>query len=246
MHKKLNNRIAIVTGAATGIGFATARLFLEEGATVALCDINEERVAKAAEELASLGTVRAFGVDIAKRESCAALAEQVLKAFGRVDVLVNNAGITADAQFYKMADEQWDRVIGVNLNGAYNMSKAVVAAMMERKYGRIVNCSSVSAYNGNFGQANYAASKAGIMGMTRVMGKELGKYGITVNAVAPGSIMTEMYAAVPEEAKQKKLQSIPLRRYGEPAEAAQLIAFLASDEASYITAQTITVDGGFN
>ncbi len=243
---KLKDRVAIVTGAATGIGYAVAKLFLEEGAIVAMADINEERVKSAAAELSGLGTVRAYALDISKREACAAMVDKVLQEFGRVEVLVNNAGITSDAQFYKMSDEQWDRVINVNLNGVFNMSKAVVAAMMERKYGKIVNCSSVSAYNGNFGQANYAASKAGIMGMTRVMGKELGKHGITVNAVAPGSILTEMYAAVPEEVKQKKLQAIPLRRYGTPEEAAQLIAFLASEEANYITAQTITVDGGFN
>jgi 3-oxoacyl-[acyl-carrier protein] reductase len=126
------------------------------------------------------------------------------------------------------------------------MTKAVVNSMIEQKYGKIVHLSSVSAFNGNFGQTNYAATKAAIMGMTRVMGKELGKYGITVNAVAPGSIMTDMYSAVPEEVKQKKLAAIPLRRYGDPAEAASLIAFLASDESSYITAQTIVIDGGFN
>ena len=145
-----------------------------------------------------------------------------------------------------MSEEQFDRVINVNLKGTYLMTKAVVNLMIEQKYGKIVHLSSVSAFNGNFGQTNYAATKAAIMGMTRVMGKELGKYGITVNAVAPGSIMTDMYSAVPEEVKQKKLAAIPLRRYGDPVEAANLIAFLASDESSYITAQTIVIDGGFN
>jgi 3-oxoacyl-[acyl-carrier protein] reductase len=246
MSNKLNGKIAIVTGGAAGIGFATAKLFLEEGATVAICDISKEKVDVAVAELSAIGTARGFVVDIAKKEMGEAMVAALVKEFGRVDILINNAGITADAQFYKMTDEQFERVLNVNLKGTYYMSKAVIPVMMEQKYGKIVHASSVSAYNGNFGQTNYAASKAAIMGMTRVMGKELGKYGINVNAVAPGSIMTDMYAAVPEEAKQKKLAAIPLRRYGEPREAAQLFAFLASDEASYITAQTITIDGGFN
>ena len=227
---KLKDRVAIISGAAAGIGLATAKLFLEEGAKVAICDISAEKIAQAAQDLSSLGTVRPF----------------VAKEFGRIDILINNAGITKDAQFYKMTDEQFDAVINVNLRGNFLMTKAVVPYMMEQKYGKIVHCASVSAYNGNFGQSNYAASKAAIMGMTRVQAKELGKYGINVNAIAPGSIMTDMYAAVPEEVKQAKLAKIPLRRYGDPRETAQLYAFLASDEASYVTAQTITIDGGFN
>ena len=145
-----------------------------------------------------------------------------------------------------MTEEQFDGVVNVDLKGTYLFSKAVIPAMMEQKYGKIIHLSSVSAFNGNFGQTNYAATKAAITGMTRVMGKELGKYGINVNAIAPGSIMTDMYIAVPEEAKQKKLAAIPLRRYGTPEEAGNLLAFLASDESSYITAQTIVIDGGFN
>ncbi|MBR1566298.1 MAG: SDR family oxidoreductase, partial [Oscillospiraceae bacterium] len=163
-----------------------------------------------------------------------------------VDILINNAGMNADAQFYKMRDDQFESVIDTNLKGMYYFSKAVVPGMMENRYGKIVSVSSVSAFNGNFGQSNYAASKGAILSMTRVMGKELGKYGIHVNAVAPGSIMTEMYNAVPEEIKQKKLSGIPLRRYGDPDEAASAICFLASDEASYITSQLLVVDGGFN
>lgn len=246
MEKKLNNKVSIITGSAAGIGLAAAKLFLEEGATVIICDVNKEKVDQAVEELSAMGTVRGFVTDISKKDQVDAMVEAVVKEFGRVDVLVNNAGITSDAQFYKMTEEQFDRVLTVNLKGNYYMTKAVIPHMMEQKYGKVVHVSSVSAYNGNFGQTNYAASKAAIMGMTRVQGKELGKYGINVNAIAPGSIMTDMYAAVPEEIKQKKLKAIPLRRYGAPKECAQLIAFLASDEASYITAQTITVDGGFN
>lgn len=243
---KLNDKIAIITGGAAGIGFATAKLFLKEGATVAICDINAERINKAVTELSAIGTARGYVVDISNKEQIQEMVAAVLHEFNRIDILVNNAGITKDAQFYKMADEQFEQVINVNLKGTYLFSKAVIPMMMEQKYGKIVHLSSVSAFNGNFGQSNYAASKAAIMGMTRVMGKELGKYGINVNAIAPGSIMTDMYSAVPEEAKQKKLAAIPLRRYGAPEEAASLIAFLASDESSYITAQTIVIDGGFN
>ena len=243
---KLKDRVAIISGAAAGIGLATAKLFLEEGAKVAICDISAEKIAQAAQDLSSLGTVRPFVVNISDKQQVTEMVEAVAKEFGRIDILINNAGITKDAQFYKMTDEQFDAVINVNLRGNFLMTKAVVPYMMEQKYGKIVHCASVSAYNGNFGQSNYAASKAAIMGMTRVQAKELGKYGINVNAIAPGSIMTDMYAAVPEEVKQAKLAKIPLRRYGDPRETAQLYAFLASDEASYVTAQTITIDGGFN
>ena len=211
-----------------------------------LVTVNGEKIDKAVAELSAVGTVKGYVADISKKDQVENMVQAILAAFGRIDILVNNAGITSDAQFYKMSEEQFDRVINVNLKGTYLMTKAVVNSMIEQKYGKIVHLSSVSAFNGNFGQTNYAATKAAIMGMTRVMGKELGKYGITVNAVAPGSIMTDMYSAVPEEVKQKKLAAIPLRRYGDPEEAANLIAFLASDESSYITAQTIVIDGGFN
>lgn len=243
---KLKNRVAIITGGAAGIGFATAKVFLQEGATVAICDVNTERTNKAVAELSDRGTIRGFIVDIADKAQVQTMVDAVLAEFGRIDILINNAGITQDAQFYKMTEEQFDRVVNINLKGTYLFSKAVIPAMMAQQYGKIVHLSSVSAFNGNFGQTNYAATKAAIMGMTRVMGKELGKYGINVNAIAPGSIMTDMYSAVPEEAKQKKLAAIPLRRYGTPEEAANLLAFLASGESSYITAQTIVIDGGFN
>ena len=244
---KLLNKVAIITGAAAGIGYAAAELFLEEGARVAIFDINAEKVQAAAQALSAKGEIRGYAVDVSDREKVNAAVAQVAKDFGgRIDILVNNAGITKDAQFYKMEPEKFEAVISVNLIGNFNMTKTVVPFMMEQKYGKIVHCSSVSAFNGNFGQTNYAASKAAILGMTRVQGKELGKYGINVNAVCPGSIMTDMYAAVPEEAKQRKLNAIPLRRYGTPREAAQAYCWLASDESSYMTAQMITVDGGFN
>ncbi len=243
---RLVKKVAIVTGGATGIGFATAKVLLKEGAIVAICDINGERTKQAVEKLKEYGVAIGYCVDISSKEQIGNMVNSMLNEFGRIDILVNNAGITMDAQFYKMSDEQFDQVVNVNLKGTYLFSKAVVGNMIEQKYGKIIHLSSVSAFNGNFGQTNYAATKAAIMGMTRVMAKELGKYGITVNAIAPGSIMTEMYSAVPEEAKQKKLAAIPLRRYGEPEEVGKLIAFLASDDAAYITAQTIVIDGGFN
>ena len=243
---KLKGKFAIITGGAAGIGFATAKTFLQEGASVAICDVNGERVAQAVADLSTLGIIKGYAADIAKKDQVEGMINAVLAEFGRIDILVNNAGITQDAQFYKMTEEQFDRVVNVNLKGTFLMTKSVVNLMIEQKYGKIVHLSSVSAFNGNFGQTNYAATKAAIMGMTRVMGKELGKFGINVNAVAPGSIMTDMYSAVPDEVKQKKLATIPLRRYGTPEEAANLIAFLSSDESSYITAQTIVIDGGFN
>ena len=243
---RLKDKVAIITGAAIGIGYAAAELFLEEGARVAICDINAEKIAEAAKELSAKGEVRGYACDVSNKEQVDAVVEQIGKDFGRIDILVNNAGIVKDAQFYKMSAEQFDAVINVNLRGNFNMTKAVVPFMMEQKYGKIVHVSSVSGFNGNFGQTNYAASKAAIMGMTRVQGKELGKYGITVNAICPGSIETPMYAAVPPEARAKKLAAIPLRRYGTPREAAKAYLFLASDDSSYMTAQTMVVDGGFN
>ena len=243
---KLQNKVAVVTGGSAGIGRAIAEEFLKQGAIVIICDISDQKLKDAEEALSAFGTLRAYHTDIAVKAEVEQMAADVRKEFGKIDILVNNAGITSDAQFYKMTDEQFDRVLNVNLKGNYFMTKAVLPVMMEQQYGKIVHLASVSAFNGNFGQANYAASKAAIMGMTRVQAKELGKYGITVNAIAPGSIMTDMYNAVPKDAKQQKLKRIPLRRYGEPAEVAKLALFLACDDSSYITAQTIVIDGGFN
>ncbi len=243
---KLQNKVAIVTGGSAGIGKAIAEEFLKQGAIVVICDISDQNLGDAQEELSAFGTLRTYHTDIAVKSEVEQMAADVRKEFGRIDILVNNAGVTSDAQFYKMTDEQFDRVLNVNLKGNYFMTKAVLPAMMEQQYGKIVHLASVSAFNGNFGQSNYAASKAAIMGMTRVQAKELGKYGINVNAIAPGSILTDMYNAVPEDAKQQKLKRIPLHRYGEPAEVAKLALFLASDDSSYITAQTIVIDGGFN
>lgn len=243
---KLENKVAIVTGGSAGIGKAIAERFLKEGAVVGICGTNPEKLNRTVEELKQYGTVRGFVVNISDKEADEAMANAMIEEFGHVDILINNAGITKDAQFYKMTDEQFETVVDVNLKGNYYMTKAVVGQMIEQKYGKIVHVTSVSAFNGNFGQSNYAATKAAIMGMTRVQGKELGKYNITVNAIAPGSIMTDMYAAVPDDVKEAKLKKIPLKRYGNPSEVANLALFLASDESSYITTQTIVIDGGFN
>ena len=243
---KLNGKVAIITGAATGIGKAIAERFLREGASVVICDVNEEKLQQTVEELRLFGEIRGCTTNIALKNEDKELAKLVFEEFGHIDILVNNAGITRDAQFYKMTDEQFNQVIDINLKGNYYLTKEVLPYMMENNYGKIIHIASVSAFNGNFGQSNYAASKAAIIGMTRVQGKELGKYHINVNAIAPGSIMTDMYAAVPENIKEAKLKKIPVRRYGTPDDVASLASFLASDEAAYITAQTIVIDGGFN
>lgn len=243
---KLIDKVAVITGASQGIGFAAAKIFVQEGAKIVLCDIQKDKLDKACAELAALGECMALPVDISNKEQVQQAVSIIMQKHRRIDILVNNAGITQDAQFYKMTAEQFEMVIRVNLFGTFYFSKAVVPIMMERKKGKIIHVSSVSAYNGNFGQTNYAASKAAIIGMTRVMGKELGKYGINVNAVAPGSIMTEMYDSVPEEYKQQKLKSIPMKRFGLPEEVGKLFVFLGSDDSDYITAQVLTIDGGFN
>lgn len=242
----LDGKVAIVTGAASGIGFGTAKRFLQEGAKAAICDMRREAIDEAVAQLSKFGTACGFVANVADRAQCDALARQVADAYGRIDILINNAGITRDAQFYKMKDEDFYKVIEVNLFGTYNMSKAVVPYMMEQRYGKIVSASSIACIKGNFGQSNYAASKAAIMSFTRSLGRELGKYGINVNAVAPGFIRTPMTDAIPPDIMQQKIASIPLRRTGEVADIAAAYAFLASDQASFINATTLIVDGGMH
>ncbi len=243
---KFVGKVAIVTGAAGGIGFGTAKRFLEEGAKVAICDMRQESVDKAVAELSKFGEVCGFICDITDRAQCDELAKNVVEKYGQIDILINNAGITKDAQFYKMADEDFYSVIQVNLFGTYNMSKAVVPYMMERHYGKICSASSIACIKGNFGQSNYASSKAAIMSFTRSLGRELGKYGINVNAVAPGFIRTGMTAKIPADIMKQKIDSIPLRRTGEVEDIAAAYAFLASDEARFVNATTLIVDGGMH
>jgi len=241
---KLHDKIAIITGGASGIGYATARKFLLEGAKVIICDINQMAIQKACESICDLGEISGFVADVTVKEQIEQFVETVMKKYGRIDILINNAGITQDAQLYKMTEDQWDRVIDVNLKGVYLFCHAVTPIMREQKYGKIINASSTSAFNGNFGQANYAATKAGLIGMTRVMAKELGKFNINVNAIAPGFVETEMTSAIPAPIMEQKIASIPLGRTGKPEDIANIYAFLASDEASYISGATIVADGG--
>lgn len=243
----LKDRVAIVTGGASGIGFGTAKRFLQEGAKVAICDVRQEAIDQAVEQLKEFGPVKGFVTDISDRAQCDELAKVVAETFGgRIDILINNAGITKDAQFYKMKDEDFYKVIEVNLFGTYNMSKAVVPYMMEQRYGKIVSASSIACIKGNFGQSNYAASKAAIMSFTRSLGRELGKYGINVNAIAPGFIRTAMTDKIPPDIMKQKIDSIPMRRTGEVADIAAAYTFLASDEASFVNATTLIVDGGMS
>ena len=242
---RLEGKVAIVTGAAGGIGYAAAEKFLEEGAKVVICDMAADRLEKAAEELGKKGEVMWAAVNICDEEAVNEMVKQANERFGSVDILLNIAGITKDAQFYKMDLAQFRQVIDVNLMGSVNMCKAVVPYMMDKRWGRIINTSSVAALAGNFGQTNYAASKGAILSMTRSMGKELAKYGITVNSIVPGAILTPMTMAIPEDVRAEKASRFPTKRWGEPREIANVYAFLASEEASYVNATSVTVDGGF-
>lgn len=239
-------KIAVVTGAARGIGRACAEKLAKDGMAVLLLGRTQASVEKAAEELRAQGLeAEAFVCEVSDRASVQAAAAQILEKYGRVDVLVNNAGITRDAMFHKMSDESWDTVIDTNLTGTYNVCRAFVPAMRTARSGCIVNLASTSAL-GNIGQANYAASKAGVMGLTRTLAKELGPYGIRVNAIMPGSTRTDMFRTVPEELVKKLEGAVPLRRLAEPEEQAAVISFLCSDAASYLTGQSIAVDGGLS
>ncbi len=242
---RFTDKTAVVTGASRGIGFAIARRLLEEDCRyVALMDISEEGVKESALQLDGTGQ-RAGGyrVDVSDRESVrtgfAALTEKI----GPVDILVNNAGITRDAMFHKMTDDQWDTVLNVNLTGMYNCTKQVIPAMRERKYGKIVNLASVSAF-GNLGQTNYGAAKAGVIGYTKCLAREAARYNITVNCVAPSYVNTDMLRAVPDEVMQRFLNAIPLGRLGEPDELAAAVAFLCSDDSSFVTGECLVVSGG--
>jgi len=246
-----NARVAIVTGAARGIGAAVAQRLSSDGFAVAVLDLDETACAETVEAITSSGgQALAVGVDVADEDAVEAAVTRVANELGPPVVLVNNAGITRDNLLFKMTDEDWDLVIGVHLRGAFVMTRAAQRHFVEQKYGKILNLSSVSAL-GNRGQANYSAAKMGIQGFTRTLGIELGPFGINANAIAPGFIATEMTDATarrlkmePEELRRLNAESNPVRRVGEPADIAAAAAFLCSDEASYITGQTLYVDGG--
>jgi 3-oxoacyl-[acyl-carrier protein] reductase len=245
---RLNGKVAIITGGAQGIGFATAEKFLAEGAVVAVADVRREAVDAAVRELAEgcghPGHVEGHVVDVTRREQIDAMVEAVKTRHGRIDVLVNNAGITMDARLVKMSEEQFDRVIDVNLKGTYNCARAVVDTMSTQGFGVILNASSVVGIYGNFGQTNYAASKFGVIGFVKTWARELGPKGIRVNAVAPGFIATPILHTIPDKVLEQMNERVPLKRLGRPEEVASVYAFLASDEASYVNGAVIEVSGG--
>lgn len=242
---RFQGEVAVITGAGRGIGAAIARKLFMEGCRVAVLDINEATAIQSARTIDPAGE-RSMAVfcDVSNKESVDQAMAKVIANYGQVDILVNNAGITRDAMFHKMSLEQWQKVIDVNLTGMFLMTSAVVPQMRERKRGRIVNISSTSAY-GNIGQANYAATKAGVLGITKTLAKELGRYSITVNAIEPGVIETDMLKDVPQKIKDGWLKMMPLARMGQPEDVANAVCFLASDEASFITGVELPVCGGF-
>jgi 3-oxoacyl-[acyl-carrier protein] reductase len=242
---RLTDKVALITGGGNGIGRATALTFAREGARVAVADIALDAAKAVAVEIEVVGgEAVAIPVNTADHASVEAMVTAVLKAFGQIDILINNAGILRDAQLVKLAEDNFDAVIGVNLKGVFNCTQAVAAHMIERGSGRIVSAASVVALYGNFGQTNYVAAKAGVIGMTKVWARELGRKGITVNAVAPGFISTDMIKDIPENVMQSLTDKVPLKRLGSAQEVANAYLWLASDEASYVNGAVISVDGG--
>jgi len=242
---KLKDKVSLITGGARGIGKEIALTLGKEGSKIAICDVNINEALKTKEELEKqLITIEAFQVDVSVYSQVEEMLNKILDKFGKVDILVNNAGITKDSLILKMDEKDWDKVIDVNLKGTFNCIKAVSKVMLKQRYGKIINIASIVGIMGNVGQANYSASKAGIIALTKTTAKELGKRNINVNAIAPGFIDTEMTKVLPQEIKQKMLEQIPLGRFGMPEEIAKVCLFLASDDSSYITGQTIVVDGG--
>ena len=238
----LKNKIAVITGAGAGIGKATARIFDRENIEgIAIVDYNYEAACRVAESLGE--KAMAVKCDISKNEQVEAAAQRIMERFGRVDILVNNAGITRDGMFHKMSAEQWTQVINTNLNGVFYWCRALINQMRSQGYGRIVNISSASV-RGTVGQTNYAATKAALIGLTTTLAKESGAKGITVNCVAPGATKTAMYDAVPEHVYNAVIEANPMKRLGRPEEIGEVVAFLASERASYVNGQWILVNGG--
>lgn len=246
--KLLEGKVAVVTGAARGIGKAIAVRFAQEGCAIAFTDLNIDDNAKATEaEIASYGVkVKAYASNAANFEDTHKVVDEIVKDFGKVDVLVNNAGITRDGLMMRMTEQQWDMVINVNLKSAFNFIHALTPVMMKQKAGSIINMSSVVGISGNAGQTNYSASKAGMIGLAKSIAKEVGSRGIRANAIAPGFIITEMTAQLSEEVRKQWADQIPLKRGGTPEDVANVALFLASDLSSYVSGQVIPVCGGMN
>lgn len=243
---RLKEKVALITGAASGIGEATALLFAREGAKVAVQDVNIKGAEKVVAAIAEKGgkAVSVAG-DVTKKANCESIVQSVVSEFGKLDILINNAGINKDALVKKMTEEQWDEVLTVNLKGTFLMCQAAFEPMSGANYGKIVNTASIGAL-GNVGQANYAASKAGVMALTRTLSLEFAKYGINVNCVSPGATETKMTAGIPDDIRSFIEGKIPFKRFAKPEEIAHMHLFLASDDASYITGQTVFVDGGIS
>lgn len=241
----LKDKISIITGGARGIGRQIALTFAREGSHIVVCDLNESMLSEAEAELKGLGTeVLALKVDVTNSLQTEDMLNKTLDKFKRVDILVNNAGITKDALLVRMKESDWDAVLNVNLKGVFNCTKHVSAVMLKQRSGKVVNIASIIGIIGNAGQANYAASKAGIIGFTKSLAKELAPRGINVNAIAPGFIQTDMTASLNEEIKSQMLRLIPLGKFGSGQDVANLALFLASEYSSYITGQVIKIDGG--
>lgn len=242
---RLKDKVAVVTGSARGLGKAMILKLANAGASVVITDINYAACLELQKAIDASGA-KAIAVkcDVTKRNEVEALLHISVNEFGKVDILVNNAGITRDALLTKMTDEQWDAVLETNLKSMFLCCQVASQAMIRQGYGRIINVSSIAAEEGNFGQANYSAAKAGAIGMTKTLSKELGKKGITVNAIAPGFILTEMSEAIPEKVKEQLISRIPLGRAGHPNEVADAVLFLASDEASFINGHVLNINGG--
>ncbi len=242
---RLKDRVAIITGSAQGIGLATAELFGQEGAKLVLVDVDEAKVQQSATTLSAAGAPSiGLKADVTKYDECEAVVKAAMEKFGKIDVLVNNAGITRDNLLMRMSEGDWDLVLDINLKGAFNFTKAAIRPMLKAHYGRIVNISSVVGVEGNAGQANYAASKGGLISLTKSCAREFASRNILCNAVAPGFIKTRLTDAIPEEAKKKLLEKILVGRLGEPIDIARAVLFLASEESSYITGHVLNVTGG--
>ncbi len=242
---KLNGKVALVTGAARGIGQATALKLAAEGADLALCDLQKDWIAETEAKVRELGRrAESFAMDVSNSDDVNRAVAEVEKAFGRIDVLVNNAGITKDGLLMRMSEDDWDAVLDINLKGAFLCTKAVSRIMMKQRSGAIVNVASIIGLIGNPGQCNYSASKGGLIAFTKTVAKELAARNVRANAVAPGFISTKMTESLPEDVQKRMLENIPLKRFGSPEDVANVIAFLAGDEAAYVSGQVLTVCGG--